>query len=172
MLAYSSIAHVGFLLLAFVSHNDFSESAIMYYSIAYSIGSIATFSILSIVTRCKHVYTIECFNGLGYSNPVLAGVMTISLLSLGGIPPTAGFFAKYYVFTAALESGEVILAISAIIASLIGVFYYFKIVIAMYFKRNESEPIYVHPTKKYLLVFIAITIIALGLFPDFIISII
>jgi NADH-quinone oxidoreductase subunit N len=173
MLAYSSIAHVGFLLLAFLSHNDFSESAIMYYTIAYSMASIATFSILSIVTRCKHVYTIECFNGLGYSNPLLAGIMATALLSLAGIPPTAGFFAKYYVFTAALQSGEVVLAVLAIIASLIGVFYYFKIIIAMYFKRNESQPaIDVHISKKILLVFIAIAIIVLGLFPDFIISII
>jgi NADH-quinone oxidoreductase subunit N len=170
MLAYSSIAHVGFLLLAFLSRNEYSESAIMFYSIAYSIASIATFSIMSIVTRNKHVYTVECFNGLASSNPMLAGIMTISLLSLGGIPPTAGFFAKYYVLTAALHAGEVGLVICALIASLIGVFYYFKIIIAMYFKRNEEPPISIHISKKIVLLFIGIAIVILGLFPDFIIS--
>jgi NADH-quinone oxidoreductase subunit N len=156
--------------LAFLSRNEYSESAIMFYSIAYSIASIATFSIMSIVTRNKHVYTVECFNGLASSNPMLAGIMTISLLSLGGIPPTAGFFAKYYVLTAALHAGEVGLVICALIASLIGVFYYFKIIIAMYFKRNEEPPISIHISKKIVLLFIGIAIVILGLFPDFIIS--
>jgi len=169
MLAYSSVAHAGYMLLALLAGNSYSSSAILFYTTAYSIGSIATFCILNIVTNAKGNDTVDSFNGLGKSNPFLALVMTIALLSLAGIPPTAGFFAKYYIFTAAFQSGFTGLVLIAIIASLVGVYYYFRIIIAMYFKESTDESITVKINHKILLITVAIAIIALGLFPDFII---
>jgi NADH-quinone oxidoreductase subunit N len=169
MLAYSSVAHAGYMLLALLAGNSYSSSAILFYTTAYSIGSIATFCILNIITNAKGNDTVDSFNGLGKSNPFLAFVMTIALLSLAGIPPTAGFFAKYYIFTAAFQSGFTGLVLIAIIASLVGVYYYFRIIIAMYFKESTDETITVKINHKILLITVAIAIIALGLFPDFII---
>lgn len=169
MLAYSSVAHAGYMLLALLAGNSYSSSAILFYTTAYSIGSIATFCILNIVTNAKGNDTVDSFNGLGKSNPILAFVMTLALLSLAGIPPTAGFFAKYYIFTAAFQSGFTGLVLIAIIASLVGVYYYFRIIIAMYFKESTDETITIKINHRILLITVAIAIIALGLFPDFII---
>ncbi len=169
LLAYSSVAHAGYMLLAVLAVNGYSSGAILFYATAYSIGSIGTFCILNIVTNARGNDSLDSFNGLGKSNPLLAMVMTIALLSLAGIPPTAGFFAKYYIFTAAFQSGFTGIVLIAIVASLVGVYYYFRIIIAMYFKENTTEPIPVEFNHKILLVVVAITIIALGLFPDFII---
>ncbi|MDO9186658.1 MAG: NADH-quinone oxidoreductase subunit N [Bacteroidia bacterium] len=169
MLAYSSVAHAGYMLLALLAGNSYSSSAILFYTTAYSIGSIATFCILNIITNAKGNDTVDSFNGLGKSNPFLAFVMTVALLSLAGIPPTAGFFAKYYIFTAAFQSGFTGLVLIAIVASLVGVYYYFRIIIAMYFKESTDETITVKINHKILLITVAIAIIALGLFPDFII---
>jgi NADH-quinone oxidoreductase subunit N len=170
MLAYSSVAHAGYMLLALLAGNSYSNSAILFYAAAYSIGSIATFSIVNIISKSKGTDTVDSFNGLGKSNPLLAVVMTIALLSLAGIPPTAGFFAKYYIFTSAFVAGNVSLVLIAIIASLIGVYYYFRIIIAMFFKHSSDETIAVESNHKLLLIVIAIAIIALGLMPDCIIS--
>jgi NADH-quinone oxidoreductase subunit N len=169
MLAYSSVAHAGYMLLALLAANSYSNAAILFYAAAYSIGSIATFSIVNIVAEAKGNDGVDSFNGLAKTNPMLAFVMTVSLLSLAGIPPTAGFFAKYYIFTSAFMAGNPGLVCIAIIASLIGVYYYFRLIIAMYFKESNEQEIPVESNHKLLLIVIAIAIIALGLFPDFII---
>ncbi len=170
MLAYSSVAHAGYLLLALLAMNNYSSSAVLYYTLAYSIGSIASFGILHIVSTARGVDAVDSFNGLGKTNPFLAFAMTVALLSLAGIPPTAGFFAKYYIFTAAFQSGYGWLVLIAILASLIGVYYYFRIIIAMYFKENSNVlPIEVSVNHKILFFITILLTIALGLFPDFII---
>jgi NADH-quinone oxidoreductase subunit N len=169
MLAYSSVAHAGYMLLALLAGNSYSNSAILFYTTAYSIGSIATFCIVNIVSTGRGNDAVDSFNGLGKSNPFLAFVMTVALLSLAGIPPTAGFFAKYYIFTAAFQAGYASLVLIAILASLIGVYYYFRIIIAMYFKESTGSEITVRSNHKLLLIIVAIGIIALGLFPDCII---
>jgi NADH-quinone oxidoreductase subunit N len=166
MLAYSSVAHAGYMLLALLAANDYSSPAILFYTLAYSLGSIATFCIVSIIANAKEGDGIHSFNGLAKTNPLLAGVMTIAILSLAGIPPTAGFFAKYFIFTSAFVAGHVGLVLIAIAASLIGVYYYFRIIIAMYFKENKGEEIQVDMNHKLLLIVIAFAIVALGLFPD------
>ncbi len=169
MLAYSSIAHAGYMLIALLAQNEYSKGAVLFYTLAYSIGSIVTFSAINSVISFRGKDEIESFNGLAKSNPFLAGVMTIALLSLAGIPPTAGFFAKYYIFTSAFLAGDIGLVVIAIIASLIGVYYYFRIIIAMYFKDGSEPAVLVQPLLKTLLIVLAIVIIALGLFPDVII---
>ncbi|MEO6902125.1 MAG: NADH-quinone oxidoreductase subunit N [Bacteroidia bacterium] len=170
LLAYSSIAHAGYILLALLAGNSFSSSAVLMYATAYSIGSIATFGIVDIISKTRGSDGIDHFNGLGKSNPFLAFVMAVALFSLAGIPPTAGFFAKYYIFTSAFMAGNPGLVLIAIIASLIGIYYYFKIVIAMYFKEGNKEPIQVQANHKILLIIIVFAIFVLGLFPDLIIS--
>jgi NADH-quinone oxidoreductase subunit N len=169
MLAYSSIAHAGYMLLALVALNEYSKGSILYYSLAYSLGSLATFSIVNMVISQKQNDTIDAFNGLAKQNPLLAFVMTVALLSLAGIPPTAGFFAKYYIFTSAFMAGNIGLVIIAIVASLIGVYYYFKIIIAMYFKDADNTNT-VTSNNNVLLIILSLVIIILGLFPDFIVG--
>jgi NADH-quinone oxidoreductase subunit N len=169
MLAYSSVAHAGYMLLALLAVNNYSNSAILFYTVAYSIGSIATFCIVNIISNTRGMDSVDSFDGLAKTNPLLAFVMTVALLSLAGIPPTAGFFAKYYIFTSAFMAGNQGLVLIAIIASLIGVYYYFRLIIAMYFKKTDKESIAVGINHKLLLIVIAIGIIALGLFPDVVI---
>jgi NADH-quinone oxidoreductase subunit N len=169
MLAYSSIAHAGYLLLALIALNQYSQSSILFYSLAYSIGSIASFGVLNVVMKARENDTTDAFNGLAKTNPLLAIAMTVALLSLAGIPPTAGFFAKYYIFTAAFQSGYGTLVLIAILASLIGVYYYFRIIIAMYFKPSDAAPIEVSSNHKLLFIITILLTIVLGLFPDFII---
>jgi len=172
MLAYSSVAHAGYMLLALIAKNAYSSPAILYYATAYSVASLATFCIVSIIKNNRGNDLIGAFNGLAKSNPFMAFVMTVSLLSLAGIPPTAGFFAKYYIFTSAFHSGYAGLVLIAIIASLIGVYYYFRIIIAMYFKdaNHHDEAISLEMNHKLLLIIAVILILAFGLFPDSIIK--
>jgi NADH-quinone oxidoreductase subunit N len=172
MLAFSSISHAGFLLLAIVAASVFTPKAIIFYTVAYSVASILAFTVLISVIRATGSDDVEGFNGLGKKNPLLAVVMCISLLSLAGIPPTAGFFAKYYVLTAAIESGHYWLAIIGILSSLVGVYYYFKIIIAMYFKAPKEELEYTSDAQHQALLFVtAVATIVLGLLPDLILNI-
>lgn len=171
MLAYSSIAHAGYMLLGLIAINAYSTSGILLYTLAYSIGSIASFGVLSIVADAKGGDGVDSFNGLAKKNPLLAFAMTVALLSLAGIPPTAGFFAKYYIFTAAFHAGYPWLVLIAILASLIGVYYYFRIIIAMYFKESADDTtIEVSMNHKLLFILTALLTIALGLMPDLIIT--
>jgi NADH-quinone oxidoreductase subunit N len=177
MLAFSSISHAGFLLLAVVAFSGFSPKAIVFYTAAYSVASIAAFTVLINIMQQTGSDAIESFNGLGKKNPLLAVSMTIALFSLAGIPPTAGFFAKYYVFSAALQAHPGVephfwLVIIGIIGSLIGVYYYFRIIIAMYFKKSENEnPIIASGSHQALLFITAVIILVLGLLPDLILEI-
>jgi NADH-quinone oxidoreductase subunit N len=104
MLAYSSIAHAGYMLLALAALTSTSSGSILFYATAYSFASISVFVVLMNVFKAKGSYDISAFNGLAKSNPLLAFTMTVSMLSLAGIPPFAGFFAKYFIFTTAIGS--------------------------------------------------------------------
>jgi NADH-quinone oxidoreductase subunit N len=172
MLAFSSISHAGFLLLAIVAASAFTPKAIIFYTIAYSIASILAFTVLISVIRATGGDGVDNFNGLGKRNPLLAVVMCISLLSLAGIPPTAGFFAKYYVLSAAFNSGHYWLVIIGILSSLVGVYYYFRIIIAMYFKEAKEGTEYTADAQHQVLLFVtAVATIVLGLLPDLILNI-
>jgi NADH-quinone oxidoreductase subunit N len=129
MLAFSSISHAGFMLMVILANirTNISLDAIIYYSLAYSIGSISAFGILYNVSR-KGNEDISAFNGLSKNNPLIALCMTLAMFSLAGIPITAGFFAKYFVFTTLIGTPYKWLLILAIITSAVGAYYYFKIV--------------------------------------------
>lgn len=173
MLAFSSIGHAGYMLMALVALNDTSSGAVLYYIISYSMASIAAFAVLHNVAFENENATTDSFNGLAKRNPFLAFVMTVSLLSMAGIPPLSGFFAKYYLFTVAFQSGFLGLVLLAVVTSLIGVYYYFRIIIAMYLKSTETPTEITVPfLHKVVMVITILAVIILGLFPDFVINLI
>ncbi len=141
MLAYSSVGHVGYILLGFISNDKAASGTIFYYLAAYAVASIATFTILHLLEQKRSGITVDNFNGLYKKKPLLAVAMTIALLSLAGIPPFPGFFGKYMVFALAIENGFTSLVILAIVTSLIGVYFYFRVIIAMFFKEPANEEI-------------------------------
>jgi NADH-quinone oxidoreductase subunit N len=170
MLAFSSISHAGFMLMVILANirTNISLDAIIYYSLAYSIGSISAFGILYNVSR-KGNEDISAFNGLSKNNPLIALCMTLAMFSLAGIPITAGFFAKYFVFTTLIGTPYKWLLILAIITSAVGAYYYFKIVIAMYFNKSEDDaPLIIENSNKFVIIISTILILAIGIFPRFV----
>jgi NADH-quinone oxidoreductase subunit N len=164
MLAYSSIAQAGFMLLALLALNGVAKQGIILYAAAYSLPTIGIFAIL---IRMKD-YTFEGFNGLARQQPVLAATCTIFLLSLAGIPLTGGFFAKYYMIMSVISTGHYMwLVIFAMLTAAVSVYYYFRVIQAMYFKEGdgttEAEP---GAGFKGLLVVLAALVILLGVFPQ------
>jgi len=170
MLAYSSISHAAFMLMVIMANvrSNVSLDAIIYYSLAYSIGSITSFGIVYNVTR-KGNETISAFNGLGKRNPFLAVCMSIAMLSLAGIPVTAGFFAKYFVFTTVIGTQYQWLLILAVITSAVGAYYYLRVIIAMYFKEHEDESkVELEGSNKLVIILTTVLTLVIGLAPGFV----
>ena len=165
MLAYSSIAQAGFMLFSLFALNNLAKEGLVLYAAAYSLASIGIFAIL---IKMKD-YTVDGFNGLGKQQPLLAITATVFLLSLTGIPLTAGFQSKFYMLMAAVKNGtHVWLVIFAVLCAAISAYYYFRIIQAMFFKEaTDDVPLAddITPAFKILLVITCILIIALGLFP-------
>ena len=167
MLAYSSIAQAGFMLFALLALNGIAKEGIILYAAAYSLATIGIFAIL---IRMKD-YTFEGFNGLARHHPLLAGTCTIFLLSLAGIPLTAGFFAKYYMLASVIATGKFLwLVIFGVLCAAVSVYYYFRVIQAMYFKDGDKQEMDITPAFKGLLVFTAALIILLGVFPQGLLS--
>lgn len=142
MLAASSIVHTGYLLVAFIAigQNIASAYATMFYLIAYLLSAIGAFGLVShIISETKVRVTYDDFKGLAHERPFLAAAMTVFLLSLAGIPSTIGFIGKFYVFTEAINAGFTSLAVIAIIATIVSVYYYFKLIAVMYFYPTKQE---------------------------------
>ncbi len=164
MLAYSSVGNVGYILLAFVGGTEQSAGTIFYYLVAYSLTTIAAFTILNEVEKARQP---NGFEGLFKQSPILAVCMTVCMLSLAGIPPLAGFFGKYMVFSLALSNGFVGSVVIAVVTSLIGVFYYFRVIIAMYKNLpGNASTIHVPGGIAALVLLLSALILLLGLFPD------
>jgi NADH-quinone oxidoreductase subunit N len=165
MLAFSGISHAGFMLMALLSIST-SAGSLLYYTTAYSLAGIAAFAVILYVCKNRNNEDIANFNGLGKNNPLMAAVLTASLLSMAGIPIFAGFFAKLVLFNQTIEAGYLVVVIAAVINSIISVGYYFKLILAMYGKEPNEE------TAKTPFVFYAVGVIAillnivLGLFPS------
>jgi NADH-quinone oxidoreductase subunit N len=133
MLAYSSIAHAGYLLLGIVAANSAGKAAILFYLLAYAVTNLGALGLVALLGTSQHQHDeLRDFSGLWQSRPGLAGLMTIFLLSLGGLPPTAGFIGKWYIFTAAIQEGHYWLAIIGVLTSVVSVFFYLRIVVMMY----------------------------------------
>jgi NADH-quinone oxidoreductase subunit N len=172
LLAYSSISHSGFMLIAVMVMSKYSPGSLLFYACAYSFASITIFGILIRVKNYKQsLGTVEAFNGLAKNNPFLAIAMAISLLSLAGIPLTAGFFAKYYIFVAAIERSFINITIVGIIAALIGVYYYFRIIVAMFFKEGDTEKLELTPLFTFVIAFTTFLTLFFGLFPGLLMDI-
>jgi len=166
MLAYSGISHAGYLLLAVVALHPTSIRAILFYSLAYSIATVAAFGGLMAVAGNKRKEDYAYFNGLGKTNPFLALSITISMLSLAGIPLTAGFFGKLFVFMSVFERGLYFLLVIAVLMSTVGIYYYFRVIIAMYMKEGNGEPVEVSGGTIATLLVCNVLTILLGIMPD------
>jgi NADH-quinone oxidoreductase subunit N len=138
MLAYSSISHSGYMMLAILAFSAHTADALLLYAISYSLATVLAFGILILVRGATGNDSFTSFNGMARKNPMEAFCLTVAMFSLAGIPPLAGFMAKYYLFTTALEQRLVWLVLIALLGSMISVAYYFKPVMAMYFKEGEA----------------------------------
>jgi NADH-quinone oxidoreductase subunit N len=169
MLAFSGISHAGFMLMTLLTVSA-SAGVLLYYTAAYALSGIAAFSVILYVCRDRDNEDITNFHGLGKTNPLLAAVLTASLLSMAGIPIFSGFFAKLFLFNQTIQAGYIGLVIVAVINSIISVGYYFKLIIAMYSKQPNQErtgkPFLIYATA---VVSIALNI-ALGLFPSLVLD--
>lgn len=169
MLAYSSISQAGFMLFAVIAMNILSWQGILLYAAAYSLATIGCFAVLM---KMKD-YTYDGYNGLARKQPLLASMNTIFLFSLVGIPATAGFLAKYFVLSAAVEKGGLLwLVILAVCCAAVSAFYYFRLIWAMYFKEGDCgvEEREITPAFKGVLVLTALLIIVLGVWPGLVLA--
>ena len=140
LLAYSSIAHAGYLLVAFAAAKDIGISAAMFYAASYAVMNLGAFIVIAHLAGSNERYvTIDDYAGLGRRAPVLAAMLSIFLLSLIGIPITGGFFAKFYVFSAALQSNLVGLTIVGVINSAVAAYYYLRVIVVMYMREPRDE---------------------------------
>lgn len=166
MLAYSSIGHAGYMLMGIVSNNVDGYSGILYYSLAYTLTQIGAFAVISIIEdKDEANLMLDDYAGLSKTNPFIAFTMAMFMFSLAGIPPFAGFFGKYFLFKAAIESGFTWLTIIAVITSIVSVYYYLSVVMRMYFKDNERQLNVSNSRLSYISVLIsAIGILFVGIF--------
>ncbi|AYN05632.1 NADH-quinone oxidoreductase subunit N [Flavobacterium sp. 140616W15] len=169
MLAYSGISHAGFMLMTLLTLAT-SAGTLLYYTTAYALAGIAAFSVILYVCKNRDNEDITNFHGLGKTNPLLAAILTASLLSMAGIPIFAGFFAKLFLFNQVLQAGYLALVIVAVINSIISVGYYFKLILAMYTKEpNETRT--GRPFLIYAVAVVSILLnIVIGLFPSLVLD--
>ena len=169
MLAYSSVSHAGYLLIGLVGTNGQlfgspAASGIFFYSLSYSIATVLSFGVLKLVGDQRGREDYAGLNGLAKQNPLLAFTLTVSMLSLAGIPLTGGFFGKFFIFAAAVEHGAIGLVVFAVVMSMVSIYYYLKPIIAMYLQPADetSAPIEVDGTQRVTLIVLALLTIALG----------
>lgn len=167
MLAYSSISHAGYMLFGIIALGTLSANATFIYAAAYALASITAFAILILVKSKTGNDAFDNFNGLAKRNPFLALSLTVAMLSFAGIPLTAGFIGKFFMFSTALSQGHVWLVVIAIINAIIAMFYYFRVIVAMYFKESDQiKPITIPATYTVVLgICLALTVI-FGIYPD------
>ncbi|MCF0043564.1 NADH-quinone oxidoreductase subunit N [Dyadobacter fanqingshengii] len=170
MLAYSGISHAGYMLIALTALTKPSQSAIVFYSLAYSLSTICAFGVLMLVSKEKTFEgqpneRYEAFNGLAKQNPMLAFVLAVSMLSLAGIPLTAGFWGKFFIFTSAAERGIIWITVIAVLMSAVGIYYYFRVIISSYLKEGDLIKIRVAPFYQVILLLATFLTILFGLAP-------
>lgn len=174
LLAYSSIAHAGYMLVGLLGDPAQVQQSILYYFAAYVFMNLGAFTIISYLERNYEMLEISEYRGLAYNRPALATCMTLFLLSLGGLPPTAGFFGKFYLFRAVLQAGHVWIVVLAVINSAISFYYYLRVVISMFTPEKEAAPAGVRLSTPLLIVLLLTVAgtITLGLFPNFFIELV
>ncbi|MFH1010807.1 MAG: NADH-quinone oxidoreductase subunit N [bacterium] len=168
MLAYSSIAHAGYLLIGIVSAGPRAFAAMSFYLVAYALMNLGAFTVAMLVNRRgEGDYLLDDYKGAGFAHPLLGATMTIFLFSLAGIPPTAGFFGKLYLFSAAMEKGHILLVVVAVLNSALAAYYYLRIIGYMYMVRPEHElkPVPRLSGYAFTLLLTSFLILLLGSFP-------
>ncbi len=172
MLAYSSISHAGYLLFSLVSLTTHSASNVLVYAAAYTFASIIAFAVLILVKQKTGADTFESFNGLAKKNPFIALVLTVAMLSLAGIPLTAGFIGKYLMFLNVMNDYQIYLVAFAILNALVGFYYYFRVIAAMYFKEGYETALQTPLQYKIVLLLSLIITVFLGVYPSVILNLI
>lgn len=172
MLAYSSISHAGYLLFSLIVLTSASASNVLIYAAAYTFASIIAFAVLILVKQRTGSDSIESFNGLGKRNPLAGIVLTIAMLSLAGIPLTAGFIGKYVMFLNVMQNYQTALVVIAILNALIGFYYYFKVIIATWFKEGAELVLEMPLQYQIVMVVSAIVTLFLGIYPAYILNLI
>lgn len=172
MLAFSSISHAGYILMAVIAKSSLGSSSMLFYMLTYAFMTFGIFGIIIMLGRKgEENLEIKNYSGLAYKHPVIALSMTIFLLSLGGLPPFAGFVAKFYLFSAAIQEGMLTLVIIAVLNSAISFYYYLKVVVFMYMKEPEVEfKVSLTPMTLFVILIGVIGTINLGIFPNAIIT--
>jgi NADH-quinone oxidoreductase subunit N len=170
LLAYSSIAHAGYLLIGLVTGTIEGYSAMVFYLIAYTFMTLGAFSVVvALANRGSDCERLESFAGLASSRPGLAALMTLFMISLAGIPGTAGFMGKFQIFMAAVEAGEIWLLIVGVMMSVVSVYYYLRVPVLMYMHEpDDQQPrrLEISSGEGLVLVFCALAVVLLGLFPN------
>jgi NADH-quinone oxidoreductase subunit N len=174
MLAYSSIAHAGYLLVGLVALDAQGASAILYYLLVYALMNVGAFAVAILINhRGAGYYQLDDYRGAGFRRPFLGAMMAIFMLSLAGIPPTGGFVAKFYLFGAAVKTGHIVLVVIAVLNSAVSVFYYIRVLVLMYMQpEGEFQPIPQPAVYSLVLVICAAGILGFGLFPGSLITLV
>lgn len=173
MLAYSSIAHAGYILVAFVAGNKSGTSGILFYLMAYAFMNLGAFTcVILLGKKGEENILVTDYAGVGFKYPLLAASMTIFLLSMAGIPPLGGFMAKFYIFSAAVEAKFYWLAILGVLNSAISVYYYLRVTVLMYFRESEREitGLQFSPAPVIALILALIGTFYMGIFPANVLS--
>jgi NADH-quinone oxidoreductase subunit N len=169
MLAYSSVAHAGYVLVALAAANEKGITGGLFYLFSYTFMSIGAFAIVVVIgKRGEENLEISSYAGLGFRQPALGLAMTLFMISLAGLPPTAGFFGKFYIFSGAIESSLVGLTIIGVLNSLVSVYFYLGVVVSMYMRQPVGE-VYVFSLTPFTRAALAVTSLAtlyIGLAPS------
>jgi NADH-quinone oxidoreductase subunit N len=171
LLAYSSIGHMGYILVAFLANGNFAISAVTFYLVAYTFTILGCFGVISVLSgQDRDADAMEDFQGLYFRFPWLTGIFTVMLLSLAGIPLTAGFVGKFYIMTAGVKDGLWVLIFFLVLSSGIGLFYYLRVIIVMYRHPSGKEYTNEMPCKmatlsSLSLTFLVIIVLLLGILP-------
>jgi NADH-quinone oxidoreductase subunit N len=165
LLAYSAIVHTGFMMLAMLSQHDSSASVLLYYSFVYSLATVPLFIIFIHMKRASQgLEELSIFRGLYKQKPWMAVFVTILLMSLAGLPPTAGFLAKYRVFVLSISQGYLAISIFAIIMAIIGIYYYFYVLREAFSESNTPNPVEITRLNSFLIIVCGAAVILLGIF--------
>jgi NADH-quinone oxidoreductase subunit N len=174
LLAYSSIAHAGYILLGVIANSPRGAQGVLFYLAAYSLMTLGAFAVVQVFSRRDEQFTsLEDYRGIGYRHPLLSVSLTIFLLSLIGIPPTAGFYGKLFLFSAAVEADLIALVILAVLASAVGLYYYLQLIVLMFMKEASSppEPVPIPLAARIVILLMAAGTLYLGVYPAQVLSI-
>jgi NADH-quinone oxidoreductase subunit N len=173
LLAYSSIANMGYIIIILLTGTNKGIQASIFYLVSYFITTIGAFGVISLLSTCRHeAEKIEDYRGLFWKRPWIALVFTLSMLSLAGIPLTAGFIAKFYVIFEGMKAGLMVLVFAMIINSVIGLYYYLRVITTMFSSASETKFPALSLTGNITLSLIALGILILGVYPGWLINII